>query len=442
MSKRFWLLGLVGLVVAALLMACGTGYNSSSDGLVVVGSQGSAVLETFAFALNNGSVAPIDNTPVNTSTLTCVLNGIPSSIVMEPSGAYAFAILQQDTSCPGSATGILAFQISSDGNITSSGSLVSFANEAPGVPVVPNTITIDAAGKFVFVADRATMDPTGLPVPGAISVFAVGSGGSLTEVPGSPFFTPSGVEPLNSDIINVAPSPTVFPNVGINGTQNSVCSIPGSTPPTAEYLYAVDNANYGVWEFQVNTSTGALGIPPLAAIVPFFATDKVPVGVSVDPCDRFVYVSDFLTNKISAYQICIVAITPEPCPYADGSLVPISGSPFTLAGSANGPGPLLVDPYGNNLYVLGTLSNTISLFKISQISGSLSEGTVATVATGQGPVAMAIRQDDSWLFVTNYGTQTLGGTTVSQYLVAPASGALTVLPVIQTDNYPYGIAVK
>ena len=38
----------------------------------------------------------------------------------------------------------------------------------------------------------------------------------------------------------------------------------------------------------------------------------------------------------------------------DGTLVQVSGSPFSLSGSANGPGPLLVDPYGNNVYVLGT----------------------------------------------------------------------------------------
>ena len=55
----------------------------------------------------------------------------------------------------------------------------------------------------------------------------------------------------------------------------------------------------------------------------------------------------------------------------DGSLVPVAGSPFSLSGSSNRPGPILVDPYGNNVYVLGTLSNTVSRLKISPISGSL-----------------------------------------------------------------------
>ncbi len=52
MSKRFgWLLGVVTLVLVGLLMACGSNYNSSSDGLLLVGSQGSGLLETFSFYL-------------------------------------------------------------------------------------------------------------------------------------------------------------------------------------------------------------------------------------------------------------------------------------------------------------------------------------------------------------------------------------------------------
>jgi 6-phosphogluconolactonase len=447
MSKRFWLLGLVGLVFIALLIACGSNYNPSSDGLVIVSSQGSALLESFGYNLNSGGVTALANNPTDTSSETCVLNGIPSSIVIDPAGAYAYAILNQDSACTNSATGIQAFQIAADGNVTPTGSLVSFGAESVGAAVVPSVLAMDPAGKFLFVADRATTNASGIPVPGAISVFAIGGSASLTEVPGSPFLVPTGVVPLNADITEVGPTPTVFPNVGINGTQNSVCSIPGSNPPTAQYLYAVDTANYGVWEFSVDTSSGALGNPPLTAQAQFFPSDKVPVGVAVDPCDRFLYVSDSLTNKVSGYQMCIVASQDvsgqQPtCPNANGALVPISGSPFGLSGSANNPGPLVVDPFGNNVYVLDLLSNTISPLKISPISGSLTALNPVTVNTGVGPKSIAIRQDDNWLFVSNYGSGSLGGTSVSQYSIAPATGALSALPVIYTDNYPWGIAVK
>jgi hypothetical protein len=53
-----------------------------------------------------------------------------------------------------------------------------------------------------------------------------------------------------------------------------------------------------------------------------------------------------------------------------------------------------------------------------------------------------IRGDDNWMFVANNGSSSLGGSTVSQYSIAPSTGQLTVEPAIQTDNYPWGLAVK
>ncbi len=169
----------------------------------------------------------------------------------------------------------------------------------------------------------------------------------------------------------------------------------------------------------MDTSTGALGNPLGDSQVNSVPTDQVPLGVAVDPCNRFVYVSDSLTNKVSAYTICSMVIIGT-CPVADGSLLPITGSPFALSGSANGPGPLVVDPFGNNVYVIGTLSNTLSAFKISPISGALTALTVPTVATGLRPTSIAIRGDDNWMFVTNFNSAT-----VSQYSITPATGALT-----------------
>jgi 6-phosphogluconolactonase (cycloisomerase 2 family) len=100
----------------------------------------------------------------------------------------------------------------------------------------------------------------------------------------------------------------------------------------------------------------------------------------------------------------------------------------------------VVDPFGNDVYVVGTQSNTLSGFRISPVSGSLSALTPATVATGSQPTSIAIRADNSWLFVTNYGVPASGS--VSQYSIAPATGALSVLPMINTDNQPFGVAVK
>jgi len=357
-------------------------------------------------------------------------------MVMHPAGQYAYVIFNATSQCPNATQfGIAVFQVKSDGTVSQVGSLISDPN--------PVSLAMDSAGKFLFVAEgvnSVASAPKSAPCPQTtaqygVCVYAIGSGGTLTGVQGTfSFVNGQGFQTPN--IVAVAPSPTVFPGTGINGTQNSVCSA-GNSPPTAEYLYAVDSNNYVVWEFSVDTSTGALGNPPPTVAVPSFPTDAVPTGVAVDPCDRFVYVSGSLHNKISAYTICTSVIANGICPNADGSLVAVSGSPFSVTGSASVLGPLVVDPYGNNVYVVGTASNTVSGFKISPVSGSLTALNPATVATGAQPTSIAIRGDDNWMFVTNFGAAS-----VSQYSITPATGVLSVLPTIQTDNYPWGVAVK
>jgi len=421
MSKRLWPLAVVGLTLLGLLLACGSKYNASEDGLLVVGSQGTAVIETFTFTLSNGHVSAVANTPNDTANLVCLMNGIPSSIVMDPKGQYAYAILNENSTCPGSATGIQAFQVRLDGSITTAGSLVTDTN--------PLALTMDPSGKFLFVVEGQK---------GLVNSYAIGSGGSLTLVPptynfvnGQGFQTPS--------IVAAAATFTTFPTIGINGVQNAVCSAPGETAPTTEYLYAVDSLNYVVWEFSVDTTTGALGSPVTGQAVPYFATDQVPMGVAVDPCDRFVYVSDSLYGKVSAYTMCNGLATQNPnCikPYTS-SLVPVPNSPFSETGNVNAPGPLIVDPYGKNLYVLNTLSNTVSEYKIAQTSGAITALTPATVQTGLMPTSIAIRADDNWLFVSNYNAAS-----VFQYAVSPQTGTLSLQAPIPTDNYPWGVAVK
>lgn len=443
MSKRFGLLGaMLGLVMIGFLLACGSSFNSSTDGLLIVGSQGSSALQTFSFTLNNGHVSSIANPTNDTANETCLLNGSPASMVANRAGTFVFVIFNSSSQCPNATKpGIATFAIGSDGNVKQVGNLVSDPS--------PVSLAMDPAGKFLFVAEGTnsiSTAPNAVPCAGTTAQFGVctytiGSSGSLTPAVGTFSFV-NGPGFAIPNIVSVAPSPTVFPATGINGTQNSVCQAPTNVPPNSQYLYAVDKINNVVWQYSVNTSTGALGNPPNASAVAHFATDQVPTGVAVDPCARFAYVSDSLTNKISGYAICMAVNAVAGCPNADGSLVPISGSPFPLSGSANGPGPIAVSPFGNNVYAVGTLSNTLSGFTISPVSGSLTALSPATVATGTGPVAMTIRADNNWMFVSNFGTVAQGGSTVSQYSITPATGALSVGQAIQTDNYPFGVAVK
>jgi 6-phosphogluconolactonase (cycloisomerase 2 family) len=417
MSNRFaWVFGALVLVSIALLVACGSNYSVSNDGLVVTSTQGAAALQTFSFDLASGHTSAIYNPPSSTASSTCILPGVPSSIVLDPPGAFAYAIITANSACTSSQTGIMGFKVNSDGTMAAVGSTVTDAN--------PIALAMDSSGKFLFVAEG---------LAGGVNVYGVSSG-SLTAVAGTFTFPATAVAP---NLVSVAATPMVFPALTITGTSNSVCS--SQPTPTSEYLYAADAANNMVWEFSVDTSTGALGNPAGKTLIPSFAAGSVPGGVTVDACNRFVYVSNQNSNNVSAYTICNGSTTQSStCPVtADGSLVEVSGSPFSLSGGANGPGPLLVDPFGNYLYIVDTLSNQLSGLHISPISGSLTDLSPAVVTTGTQPKSIAIRSDDSWIFVANFASATL-----SQYAVTPATGGLTPQTGITTDNYPWGVAVK
>jgi 6-phosphogluconolactonase (cycloisomerase 2 family) len=410
MCKRFtWLLAVMVLVSIGFLVACGSHFssNSSSNGLVIVPNQGSQVIQAFGITLSNGRVSQINTSPA--------VLGQPTAIILDPAGTYAYVTIVPNSAVANSvkAASVASYKINSDGTLSAAGT--PLAMSAPAGVVSPAAITVDSSGKFLFVADEATTSGTAT-VAGTVSVFSIGGGGTVTEVAGSPFAVPATAGSASANLLGVAVTPTTFPSA------NAVCS--KQTPPTNEYLYAVDAVANQVWEFQVNTSSGTLGPPAPSTSVVGFATGSMPSGVVVDPCNRFVYVANQVSNNVSAYTI-----SPT-----DGSL--ISVGPATSAG--NGPGPIAIDPLGNFLYVVDKLSNQISAYRIGSAMGTLTALSPATVTTGTTPVSIAIRSDDTWLFVANYNSAS-----ISQYAITPATGTLNPTATgIATDNLPLGVAVK
>jgi 6-phosphogluconolactonase (cycloisomerase 2 family) len=403
MRKRFtWFVAALVLVAFGLLVACSVKYAPNSDALLVSPSQGLAVMQSFSVDLQNGHVAQIynDNGPPT--------DGIPTQVVLDPEGAHAYVILQKNPAVPGgSINGIATFNILSDGKLANIGQVTLTSS--------PTALVMDSAGKFLFVA-------TG----GSVSVYSVGANAALARV-GTPTVLPAQPGEQNSPIASaMAVTPTVYPS------QFAYCS--GVTPPSTENLYVTDSVNYVVLNYAVS-SAGNLTLVPFNTTATGVPTGTVPSGVAVDPCNRFVYVSNAApNNSVSAYTICSAASLAQSCATANFSLQPISGSPYP---AGDDPGPLLVDPYGKWLYVLDTGSNQISGYGISSATGTLTAFTGAPIATNLEPTAMAIRKDDSWLFVSN-----LNSANISEYAVTPATGILTPLAPITSFNYPSGVAVK
>lgn len=405
MRKRFtWFVAILALMAFGLLMACSVKYAPNNDALLVSPSQGQAVMQSFSVDLQNGHAEQIYN--VNGPPTP----GIPTSVVLDPQGQHAYVIVQQNAVLAGSISGIATFNVLSDGKLANIGQI-----RVPGA----RALAIDSAGKFLFVATSG----------GSIYVFSIGANASLTAV-GQPTSLPAqpGGQPPSASALAV--TPTIYPS------QFAYCS--GITPPKTESLYVADSVNYVVLTYAVSSS-GSLQLIPFntnnstSSGIP---TGTVPSGVAVDPCNRFVYVSNAQPNNtVSAYTICYGVSLSAACPSANFSLQPVAGAAPYPAGDS--PGPLLVDPFGKFLYVLDEGSNQISGYEISPATGALTPFTGAPLATNLQPTAMAIRSDDSYMFVSN-----LNSANISEFAVNPSTGVLTPMSPITSFNYPSGVAVK
>jgi 6-phosphogluconolactonase (cycloisomerase 2 family) len=445
MRTRFtWIVSVLALVSIGFVVACSTKYSSSSNGLVVVPSRDSQVMQTFSLDLSNGAASQINN--VDGPPIT----GLPSSVIIDRAGAYAYVATTVNCTAANLTAvqgAILAYQINSDGKLSASTAPVYLTgnpaypsnfptcglddgtNPNAGNPIA--AMAMDSAGKLLFLATApaaaifsTTNSTATLPSVG-IAVYAIGSNASLTQVAGSPFAMPVQQVGQTPSPSALAATYTVFP------AQFAPCS--GQTAPATENLYVTDSIDNVLVNFSVS-SAGVLVVVPTATTTAV-STGSLPSGVAVDPCNRFAYVANAQANNVSAYTICSVVNlnSQPPCPSADYSLHPVPGLP-TPVGEV--PGPIAVDPYAKALYVVDTGSSQVSTFRIGSATGTLT--VLSTVATNQGANSIAIRSDDSWLFVAN---STSGN--ISQYAITPATGSLTPQGApIGTLNLPSGVAVK
>jgi 6-phosphogluconolactonase (cycloisomerase 2 family) len=189
------------------------------------------------------------------------------------------------------------------------------------IALTRGTAPVTITPRFAYVANTFSHDISGYTINA--------SSGALTPIPGSPFAAGAGTIP------------------------NSV-----TVDPSGRFAYAANSASTNILGntlgYTINASSGAL--TPISGSP--FAAGSQPESVTVDPSDRFVYVTNFGSNNISGYTITA----------SSGALTPIPGSPFA-AGTA--PFSVTVDPSGRFTYVANQRSNNISGYTITASSGVL-----------------------------------------------------------------------
>src|SRR6202795_869709 len=414
MSKKIG--GVVALAaicaLSLFLVNCGSS-SSRPSGLLYVLTQGSNgtgnAVSSFAIDLNSGNLSLINSNASTCATgSTC---GLPLEIVLDPTGATAFVLSQG---------AISSYSVKSDGTFGAANTawtvsagdtaiamsrdaggdflyVITAGNQAlspplspelyvfstkpgsttltlvnngaadlgfvlPRVPTALSAITISSpAEELLFVA--SSKDLSANHNDNTLSVYGVGSDGTLTEKIGSPYAT-STIDPLSVLAVNTNVTP-----------QNNNGGV-------FVYVGAAGNASGALDAFQVCTGINAVCTSQSdvdnAKLLPVgtspTSTGQNPVGMVVDPTNSFLYVVCEVQSAVYGYRIfgtTGVLTAQNPANLPTGSL----------------PVALAIHSSGKFLYTSNSGSSNISAFTLSTTDGSMS--SASTVISPPGPSGMA-----------------------------------------------------
>jgi YVTN family beta-propeller protein len=280
-----------------------------------------------------------------------------------------------------------------------------------------------------------------------VSGYAVGATGLLAPL--TPPSIATGV-PFLSDVVVAPDGRSVYvsgvvgnvvvqldrdPATGLLAPKSPATVASGASPrglaiaPDGRSLYVANQGSGSVSEYDVDTATGAL-TPKTPATV---AAGPGAAGIAVTPDGRSAYVTDALPFHAVDAAVSQFSIDP-----ATGVLTP--KTPAAVASGVS-PSGVAVTPDGRSAYVTNQLSGSVSQYDVDPATGALTPKAAPAVASGLGPVAIAVTPDGRSAYTTN--TALGSGTTVSQFSIDPATGALSLKDPaeVTAGNLPEDIAV-
>jgi 6-phosphogluconolactonase (cycloisomerase 2 family) len=271
------------------------------------------------------------------------------------------------------------------------------AGTAPATPTgpgdTPTAMAIDPTGQFLLVADgQNAISDTATTAPGQLLVYTIDqTTGALTPLSGAGFMTPTDTAPGNFTsalalTVNPADTPYVFATNQFD-PPGGVAGFAFNNPPSSGNL----------------TQTAPWQI----------ATGNNPVWVTVDPLDRFVYVSNSSDGSVAGYSLNLTS----------GVLTALTGSPFTAGfGAGAVTGAIAIDPTGRFMYVSDTQNSQLVALSINPTTGALTAITGSPFTTDSAPFAVTVDPSGHFVYV---GNTALG--TISMFTADPETGALTAV---------------
>jgi YVTN family beta-propeller protein len=322
------------------------------------------------------------------STFTITPGAVnPESITVDPAGKFAYVA---SSGC--AAQGYVSMYTINP----TTGALASVGPPVPTNDESTDSVTVDPSGKFVYVTSSGDVWDIDF---GSIVTFSINpTTGALTPTTGGIFGT------------------------GVNGTPEYFNSM--AFDPSGKFAYAADGGacpqcggSFGgsssVSMYTVDGTTGAL------TSVGTIAAGAGPDSVAVDPAGKFAYVTNFGSNDVSMYTI-------------DATTGALASTGTIAAGTV--PIAVAMDPAGNFVYVANYGSNEISMYTINASTGALT--SIGTIAAGVAPISVVVDPSGKFAYAVNFNSND-----VSMYTINSTTGALTSIGTIATDQSPTSIAV-
>ena len=299
----------------------------------------------------------------------------PSFLAVHPNRQYLYAVNETESSLGRS---ISAFAIDrKTGKLT-------FLNRIPSRGGAPSDLVVDKTGKCLLVANYTS---------GSIAVFPLLEDGRLGE------------------------ATTVIQQSGSRGNkQGQGAARPHSIQASVDNRFVV-TADLGldqllVYRLDPKHATLSSNDPPFANVDP----GSGPRHFRFHPSGRFAYVINELLSTITVFQYDALR----------GSLAAIqtvSTLPKSFSGK-NAAAEIVVHPNGNFLYGSNRGDNSIAVFAIDRVQGTLTQVEIVPTG-GKTPRNIAINPTGSYLFAANQDSDN-----VVIFRIGPNSGRLKLTGII------------
>ena len=356
--------------------------------------------------------------------------GPVSAAAIHPNGTVIYTVQPMSI-----AQQLFTYSLSPSGVLTTLGTPITTTNT--------NYVQVlaDPLGRFLWVADNGNNQIVSYPldpITGALGTQTIAASvTAIDQISADPFgqYVFSRDTSGNIREFSISAGGTLT-TVGVSPSSHPTQSGPMQVTPSGKYLYALeDSTSPGFIYGYTISSTGLTSLSGSPFSISNLA--GADLQMAIDPTSSFLYAVDSAstTQPIDAFTIA-----------TDGSLTPLSE---TLQAPSNGiASQISIDPSGSYLFLSFGTTEEVWTYAIAQ--SGVSRGTLTAVnkvrtrssgfsAQLLSAGSAAVTFTPQSLYVTNSGTNN-----VSQFSIAPSTGALTSLatPIpLAVTGQPQGIAV-